>query len=384
MNALECGPSSQWLFPRSALFATPSGTTSSIPLEKELYDRARGVEFLFRLGSSLQLPTTALFTAATWFHRFYMRNSLEDYHRQDVAASCIFLATKTEECGRKLRDVARVCQSKASAVPAESLSDEEVERCQEAILLTEEALLEALCFDFVVTNPHEVLVDLFNRHTPLAEDNEDQLKDLAWSIAHDSFRTILCLLFDVRIISAACFIIAQRVLGGEHSPSLSSRISSTSAASSLPTPPTNKPTSPDASRFVVEQLQFSDEELAQLAQTMTILTEFYGAQDVIGTQQYLLAVSTIPPPIPALPEDHLYAPLSHVAKPDNANISMTELPTQAVVNSSQRTPDSSHGESSPVKSSSSGWKAVKSSSSSSNALVGSLSSSLSRPRLDLS
>ncbi|KLO18582.1 cyclin-like protein [Schizopora paradoxa] len=186
MNGIEAGPSSQWLFPKSALILTPSVATSAIPLEKELYDRARGVEFLFRLGSSLQLPTTALFTAATWFHRFYMRNSLEDYHRQDVAAACIFLATKTEECGRKLRDVARVCQSKASSVSAESLSDEEVERCQEAILLTEEALLDALCFDFIIANPHEILVDLFHRHTPLAEENEDQLKDLAWCIAHDS------------------------------------------------------------------------------------------------------------------------------------------------------------------------------------------------------
>ncbi len=44
-------PLNQWLFPLSALLATPS----SWPLEKELYDRARGVEFLFRLGSSLQL-----------------------------------------------------------------------------------------------------------------------------------------------------------------------------------------------------------------------------------------------------------------------------------------------------------------------------------------
>jgi len=363
MNGIEAGPSSQWLFPRSALLATPSGTTSSIPLEKELYDRARGVEFLFRLGSSLQLPTTALFTAATWFHRFYMRNSLEDYHRQDAAAACIFLATKTEECGRKLRDVARVCQSKATSVPAESLSDEEVERCQEAILLIEEALLEAICFDFIVTNPHEVLVDLFSRHAPLAEDNEDQLKDLAWCIAHDSYRTVLCLLFDVRIISAACFIIAQRVLEGEHSPSLSARISSTSAASSLPTPPTNKPTSPDASRFVVEQLQFTDEELAQLAQAMTILTEFYGAQDVIGSQQYFLAVSTIPPPIPAPAEVRLYAALSHAVKQDNVNVPTTEPPARTAANSSQRTPNSSHGESSPVKTPSSGWKPVRGSSS---------------------
>jgi len=37
---------------------------------------------------------------------------------QDVAASCIFLATKTEECGRKLVDVAKVYQAKV-----QSLSD---------------------------------------------------------------------------------------------------------------------------------------------------------------------------------------------------------------------------------------------------------------------
>lgn len=159
------------------------------------------------------------------------------------------------------------------------------------ILLTEEALLEALCFDFVVENPHEYLIDMFEGHLKLIkdrDDKEDELKDMAWGIAHDSFvwtkvfplvahillthfrpfyryRTVLCVLYDVRIIAAACFIIAQRVIEGEHSPSLAARISPTSPASSLPTPPTNKPTSPDASRFAVEQLQFTEEQLAELA-----------------------------------------------------------------------------------------------------------------------
>lgn len=91
---------SQWIFSVPALSVTPSIMTSGYTLDKELYDRARGVEFLFRLGSSLGLsafpltclltslilslrrPSTAMFTAATWFHRFFMRYSLEDYHRQ--------------------------------------------------------------------------------------------------------------------------------------------------------------------------------------------------------------------------------------------------------------------------------------------------------------
>jgi len=95
MSTDPSSSSSQWYFPLEALQATPS----TCHLEKELYDRARGIEFLFRLGTSLQLcvwsshaavnvlrvssrPTSALCTAATWFHRFYMRYSMEEFHRQ--------------------------------------------------------------------------------------------------------------------------------------------------------------------------------------------------------------------------------------------------------------------------------------------------------------
>ena len=41
---------------------------------------------------------------------------LPQIRHKTIAAACIFLATKTEECGRKLRDVARVCQSKAKGI----------------------------------------------------------------------------------------------------------------------------------------------------------------------------------------------------------------------------------------------------------------------------
>ena len=55
MRATSSTPA-QWLFSVTALAqATPSRTTSSISVEKELYDRARGVEFLFRLAVSLGL-----------------------------------------------------------------------------------------------------------------------------------------------------------------------------------------------------------------------------------------------------------------------------------------------------------------------------------------
>ena len=42
---------------------------------------------------------------------------------QDVAASCIFLATKTEECGRKLLQVAKVFCSKVYQTKFEDVVD---------------------------------------------------------------------------------------------------------------------------------------------------------------------------------------------------------------------------------------------------------------------
>lgn len=44
--------------------------------------------------------------------------------RQDVAAACIFLATKTEECGRKLKDVARVFCSKVWGRKIDDIADD--------------------------------------------------------------------------------------------------------------------------------------------------------------------------------------------------------------------------------------------------------------------
>ncbi|KAJ7709934.1 cyclin-like protein [Mycena rosella] len=319
---------SQWLFPLSALDATPSNW----PIEKELYDRARGIEFLFRLGSSLVLPTSAILTAATWFHRFYMRYSMEDHHRQDVAASCIFLATKTEECGRKLRDVARICQVKITGhdVLPES---KEVEQCQASILLTEEVLLEAICFDYVVESPHSKLVDLFDAH-----DDDIRVQECAWSFAHDSFRTTLCLLYPPQIIAAACYVLAQRVVEGPNSFSLDARVSSSAPTASLPTPPSHKPPSPDASRFAIEHFSFDSAELACVSEALSILLEFYKAQDIETSHPHLSSVVAVAPPTTP-PRPRMYAPFAQMNS-GNAN-----NPTD---NGPGRTPNSSNGARTPA------------------------------------
>ncbi|PCH38242.1 cyclin-like protein [Wolfiporia cocos MD-104 SS10] len=344
---------SQWFFPTTALQRTPSRTTSAISLEKELYDRARGVEFLFRLGVSLQLPMSAMCTAATWFHRFYMRFSMEDYHRQDVAASCIFLATKTEECGRKLRDIARVFYSKVDKVQIDTIKDDskDLESYQTAILQTEEALLEALCFDFVVDSPHAELVDLFN-----ARQENIQLEECAWSITNDTYRTPLCILHPPRIIAAACYILAQHIVEGPQSPSLDVRIASPAPSASLPTPPSHRLVSPEASRFAVEHFGFNEVELAGVTECLNIILEFYAAQD-LNRFDYLEDVAAIPPPKMVATREKLYKPFTRepVAKDEAQN---TLVPGRSATGQS---PLSSHGGNTPGtnKPQSRGWIPVK-------------------------
>lgn len=49
----ESTPNTQWLFPISALSCTPTAQERS--LHEEMYDRSRGIEFLYRLGTSIGL-----------------------------------------------------------------------------------------------------------------------------------------------------------------------------------------------------------------------------------------------------------------------------------------------------------------------------------------
>ncbi|KZT11393.1 cyclin-like protein [Laetiporus sulphureus 93-53] len=342
--------SSQWLFPVSALQYTPSHTTSAIPRERELYDRARGVEFLFRLGVSLQLPISAMYTAATWFHRFYMRYSMEDYHRQDVAASCVFLATKTEECGRKLRDVAKVFYSKVSKIDIAEISDDnkELEMYQQAILATEEVLLEALCFDFVVDSPHAELVDLFN-----TRQESEELEECAWTIANDTTRTPLCILHPPRIIAAACYILAQHIIEGPQSPSLDVRIASPAPSASLPTPPSHNLSSPEASRFAVDYFEFNEVDLAGVAETLNIILEFYAAQDLQHSASHLVSVAAIPPPAISATRERLYTTFNY----DSKSASQPSVSSNGHCGANQ-TPTSSHGGSTPGKPQPKAWRSV--------------------------
>ncbi|KAF8504052.1 cyclin-like protein [Hysterangium stoloniferum] len=302
---------SQWLFPLSALSHTPSWETSNISLDRELKDRAKGIEFIFRVAVHLALSNAVFSAAAQYFHRFYMRYSMEDYPRQEVAAASLFLATKTEENSRKIKDVSLVCYQKATG--AQDVDSPEVQRWQTNILATEEILLGALCFDFIVDHPQADLVDMLE-----ASAGSEIIHQYAWTLVNDSLRTPLCVLQPPRIIAAACFILAQRLVDGPDSASLDERIFSRSSAS-LPTPPHMHPQSPPSSLGAAQNfLQFSDSQMEAVATTITVLLDFYAAHSSADEKDsHLLPIIEVGRL--TLPTHHqaLYTPHPHPHPPLN-------------------------------------------------------------------
>ncbi|KAH8835108.1 cyclin-like protein [Flagelloscypha sp. PMI_526] len=286
------GSTSEWLFTPSMLDETPSRTHTS--LFDELYLRATGVEFLYRLGGTLRLPTAALFTAANWFHRFYMRYDIDDFPTQETAAACVFLATKTEECSRKLRDVALVAEIKRTGGQKIPDDSPEIQKWCGYILWVEEYLLEAIGFDFTVDMPHFHILHAVQRDRDrnVPPETLKDIQESAWSLAHDSYRTPLCILFPAPTIAAACYILAQRLIDGPNSPSLDARISLTNPRTSLPTPPSHQPSSPSTHARILQEFGLDDAQLGDVADVLVILLDFYQVQ----SEEWLSGVKSVSPP----------------------------------------------------------------------------------------
>jgi len=291
----------EWLFPIDALKVdsetAPEASTSSAATSEA---RAKGVEYLFRVGVQLQMSLSAILTAATYFHRFYMRQSILDYTPTCVASASILIASKSEECGRRLKDVAMVCMSKAtSGLPPLEDEQTELEEWQNTILRTEDLMLEVLGFDFAVQHPHAVLSEIFTDHSTTLTVRRDSVEDLAWSITTDSFRTPLCALFDPATIACACIAIAVALADGETTSYLD-QLLSCRAGSEFPSE--NGAVDAVGSEFFQECINHYDPRPEDLQAAITILLQYYRFQWypsgklAPGQDHFLAPIANLPIP----------------------------------------------------------------------------------------
>ena len=249
--------SSQWLFTEEEVLSAPSIMDGLSPQE-ERCRRAKGVNFIIQAGILLKLPQLTLATAAVFFQRFYMRKSMvpekmgvhhyvrspssnpsslppptrwilprSKFHanlkaaddlltyislEQNIAATALFLATKTEENCRKTKEiviaVAKVAQKNASLI----IDDQSKEywRWRDSILLYEEIMLELLTFDVVLQSPYTILYDQLQKLQ--IEDNKP-LRNVAWAFLNDSCLTTLSLRLPAKDSAIGAIYFAAKFLG---------------------------------------------------------------------------------------------------------------------------------------------------------------------------
>ncbi|KAF3803385.1 putative WD repeat-containing protein [Colletotrichum gloeosporioides] len=198
-----------------------------------------GVNFIYQAGVLLDLPQITLWVAGVFFHRFYMRYSmveekggihhytqtslprskrgtqkaqaepeLTDSIEQNIAATALFLANKTEENCRKTKEiiitVAKVAQKNPKLMIDEM--SKEYWRWRDSILAYEELMLELLTFDLMVDNPYQRLFELLGQ---LDIVHNKHLRQSAWAWCNDACLTSIPLLLEARDVAICAIFFAS-------------------------------------------------------------------------------------------------------------------------------------------------------------------------------
>ncbi|KAG0210856.1 hypothetical protein BGX28_008823 [Mortierella sp. GBA30] len=176
-----------------------------------------------KIGKRLQFRQQVIATAIVYFKRFYTKNSMRSTDPSLVAATCIYLACKIEECPQHIKHI--ITEMKHALANLGGF-DYDTSKVAEF----EFYLLEELEFYLIVYHPYRDLT-LIAKELKLEESN----LQTAWFVLNDSYRTDVCLLYAPHMIALAalyiiCVVHAERFTeGGNNSNNIS--ISSTDDSS---------------------------------------------------------------------------------------------------------------------------------------------------------
>jgi len=169
--------------------------------------------FLQESGQKLRLPQLSIATAIVFYHRFYARESYENYERFQVATTCLFLASKVEETPRKLRDVIVESYKVQHNTVQPPENDQEFFRLKEQVLICERELLRVLGFDLAVEHAYRPLLAYVKSIS-----GPRDLAQIAWNFINDSLRTTICLQYAPRCVAAAAAVMASEYLESKQRP----------------------------------------------------------------------------------------------------------------------------------------------------------------------
>ncbi|KAG7329862.1 hypothetical protein KOW79_006084 [Hemibagrus wyckioides] len=199
------------LVPEEKRSETPS-MRDGLQLHTETELRILGCELIQSAGILLRLPQVAMATGQVLYQRFFYSKSFIKHSFEIVAMACLNLASKIEECPRRVRDVINVfhhLKQGAGKRSAPLLLDQNYINTKNQVIKGERRVLKELGFCVHVKHPHKMIV----MYLQVLECEKNQiLVQTAWNYMNDALRTDVFVRFEPETIACACIYLAACAL----------------------------------------------------------------------------------------------------------------------------------------------------------------------------
>uniref|UniRef100_A0AC34FZC0 Cyclin-like domain-containing protein n=1 Tax=Panagrolaimus sp. ES5 TaxID=591445 RepID=A0AC34FZC0_9BILA len=205
---------SNFIFSEDEIKNSPSFRKHKISADEEIILRRVGTCFIKQLTSRInkkivvkqkQISARATCMAMVYFHRFYMYHSFTTFLPIEMATTCLFLASKAEDCPKSINVFSDYYYRLTHN--GEKLQEHEFEDVNPMIEAYEIRLLQTLAFEFRIELPHIAVIN-----APF-HSQSDYLKKIAWRFSTDMLSfTTLCLQYDEKVLAAAAFYAAGAYL----------------------------------------------------------------------------------------------------------------------------------------------------------------------------
>ena len=193
----------QWLLNKEEVMTEIASDLKELTIEEYKKLHIFFANFIQCLGEWLRLRQQVIATAIIYFKRFYSRHSLKSIDPLLLAPTCIYVASKVEECGpmsntKLLGACSTVCKSKSSYCYGT-----EYPYKTNHIFECEFFLIEVMDCCLIVFHPYRPLTKYV---TDMGQESE--ILESAWRIVNDSLRCDVCLLYPPYLIALTAIYMA--------------------------------------------------------------------------------------------------------------------------------------------------------------------------------
>ena len=157
-------------------------------------------------GEHLKLRQQVISTSIIYFRRFYSRHSLGDVDPFLLGPTCIYLASKVEECGVVQPGNLYIRCKSLIRQKYQSIYNQDYPYKAQHIMECEFLLLEMLDCCLIVFHPYRPLTQYV---TDLGQ--EDILLPTAWKIVNDTYRSDICMLYPPYLLALVAIHMAAVV-----------------------------------------------------------------------------------------------------------------------------------------------------------------------------